>query len=81
MGGRSAWDETAVLAAVRGETSCFNVERGRYSMVGDNGEDEWAPDENGPHARITEKLSKAEVGRVIDGLMVREPRNARRNGP
>lgn len=75
MGGRSAWDETAVLVAVRGWEKYCNAERGTYRMVGDKGDDEWAPDaENGRHLRITEKLSKAEVGRVIDGLMTRPPR-------
>ena len=74
MGGRSAWDETAVLAAVRGEETYFNVNRGRYRITGADGADEWAPDENGPHVRITEKLPKAEVGRIIDGLMLRPPR-------
>jgi len=74
MGGRSSWDETAVLAAVRGEDSYFNVNRGRYRMVGRDGADEWAPDENGPHVRITEKMPKAEVGRIIDELIMRRPK-------
>ncbi len=70
MGGRSAWDETAVLAAVRGEARYFNVYRGRYRMIGNNGENEWAPDEeNGPHARLGEKVHKREVGAVIDELI------------
>ena len=74
VGGRSAWDETAVLAAVRGEESLFNVHRGTYRMVGTDGADEWAPDEeNGPHLRITEKTSKTEVGRIIDELICRGP--------
>ena len=76
MGGRSSWDETAVLAAVRGETSYFNVVRGTYRMVGNDGTDEWAPSEDGPHIRITEKLSKTEVGRTIDELMCRPPAKA-----
>ena len=72
MGGRAAWDETAVLIAVRGTERYFNVERGTYRMVGGDGDNEWAPDaENGPHLRVTEKLSKAEVGRIIDELMLR----------
>ena len=76
MGGRSAWDETAVLVAVRGIEPYFNAERGTFRMVGNKGDNEWAPDaENGRHLRITEKLSKAEVGRVIDGLMTRKPKN------
>ena len=74
MAGRAAWDETAVLVAVRGIEPYFNVERGTYRMVGDKGDDEWAPDaEDGPHLRITEKVSKAEVGRVIDELICRGP--------
>ena len=73
MGGRSSWDETAVLAAVRGETSYFNIAHGTYRMVGNDGTNEWAPSEGGPHIRITEKLAKAEVGRMIDELICRPP--------
>lgn len=74
MGGRAAWDETAVLAAVRGIEPYFNAERGMFRMVGKKGGDEWVPDaENGPHIRLTEKVSKFEVARVIDGLMTRKP--------
>jgi hypothetical protein len=73
LGAREA--QTAVLAAVRGESSYFNVNRGRYRMIGKDGEDEWSPEENGPHMRITEKVSKAEVGRIIDELILRGPCN------
>ena len=74
MGGRAAWDETAVLAAVRGEDSYFNVHRGTYKMVGADGADVWIPDEaNGPHLRITEKMNKLDVARVIDELICRKP--------
>lgn len=76
MGGRSAWDETAVLVAVRGIEPYFNAERGTFRMVGNKGDNEWAPDaENGPHIRITEKVSKFEVARVIDELMTRPPKH------
>ena len=74
MGGRSAWDETAVLAAVRGIEPYFNANRGTYRMVGNDGSDEWAPCEDGPHIRLTEKLPKAEIGRIIDELMLRKPK-------
>ena len=71
-GGRSAWDETAVLIAVRGTDHLFNVERGTYRMTGEAGEDVWTADEkNGPHRRVVEKVSKKEVGRIIDELMCR----------
>ena len=75
MGGRAAWDETAALIAVRGTERYFNVARGTYRMVGAEGADEWAPDdERGPHLRVTERLSKAEIARLIDELMLRPPR-------
>ena len=74
-GGRAAWDETAVLAAVRGTDEYFNVHRGTYRMVGTNGDDEWVPDEEkGPHIRLTEKLNKEEVGKIIDELICRGPK-------
>jgi hypothetical protein len=45
-------------------------------MVGNKGDNTWSPDaEKGPHLRITEKVSKAEVGRVIDELICRKPKN------
>jgi hypothetical protein len=76
MGGRAAWDETAVLIAVRGINPYFNASRGTFRMVGDNGNNEWAPDEeNGPHLRVTERMPKAEVGRIIDELMTRAPKH------
>ena len=72
--GRSAWDETAVLIAVRGIDPYFGHERGIYRMVGDNGNDEWIADPESPNCRVIEKLPKAAVGRIIDGLMLRPPR-------
>ena len=74
MGGRAAWDETAVLAAIRGEESYFNVHRGTYKMIGDTGENVWIPDEeNGPHLRLAEKVNKIEVAKIIDELICRPP--------
>ncbi len=62
--------------AVRGIEPYFNAERGTFRMVGKKGDNEWAPDaENGPHIRITEKMSKFEVARVIDELMTRKPKH------
>ena len=77
MGGRSAWDETAVLIAVRGDRpDYFNINRGTYRMVGKAGDDEWVPDEESRNCRVSEKLAKAEIGRIIDELICRGPRAA-----
>lgn len=73
-GGRAAWDQTAVLAAVRGAESYFNVERGVLTVDAGNGSNVWKASQDGPHMRITEKVPKADVARVIEGLMM-QPRS------
>ena len=73
MGGRSAWDETAVIVAVRGAERYCHVERGTYRMLGNDGEDEWAPGEDGKHLRLQAKISKAQFGELIDELICRGP--------
>ena len=72
--GRSAWDETAVLIAVRGIEPYFGCERGTYRMVGNEGEDEWRPDPASRDCRVTEAISKAEIGRVLAPLMLQSPK-------
>lgn len=69
--GHPSWDQTAVLIAVRGWERYFGLERGRYEMVGDKGENRWIADERSICGRVTEKLSKAEVARILDELMCR----------
>jgi len=78
MGGRSAWDETAVLVAVRGADRYCYVERGTYRMTGDDGEDEWAPGEDGRHLRMQARISKAQFGELIDELICRVPQAGRK---
>lgn len=73
MAGHPSWDELAVLIAVRGTDRYFNVDRGSYRMVGTEGQNEWVPDSKSINCRVTEKLPKAEVGRVIDELLCRPP--------
>jgi inosine-uridine nucleoside N-ribohydrolase len=73
MGGRSAWDEVAVLVAVRGWEEYFNANYGRYRMVGKDGVNEWSPIEGGPHIRLSEKMPKLQVGKIIDELICRAP--------
>ena len=74
LAGRSAWDETAVLAAVRDTDGYFGVQRGEYRIVDADGTDEWMSDEGkGPHLRLTEKTNKVEIGKIIDELICRKP--------
>ncbi len=75
--GHYSWDQTAVLAAVRGAGKYFNIERGTYRIVNDEGFNEWTPGADGPHARLTEKMPFAEVSRVIDDLIAVAPKGTK----
>ena len=81
MTGHPSWDETAALIAVRGWEPYFNLEHGVFRMVGSAGDDEWMADSASLCGRVTEKLSRAEVAKVIDELMCRPPRRLRAEAP
>lgn len=71
--GHPSWDETAALIAVRGWEKYFNLEHGYFRMVGTDGADEWVADETALGGRVTERLSRDEVGGILDRLMCRQP--------
>lgn len=73
LAGHPSWDETAVLIAVRGWEPYFNLERGRFEMVGTEGDDRWVSDPSSRSGRVVEKLPKEKVGKIIDELMCRSP--------
>ena len=77
LAGHPSWDEAAVLAAVRELSLYFNTERGTFRMVGTNGDDEWISDAASSHLRVTVKMPKTDVGKVIDELMTRPPKARR----
>jgi inosine-uridine nucleoside N-ribohydrolase len=66
--GRSSWDHTTVLVAVRGPADYFDVERGRIA-ISDDGSNGWKPDPEGPHARLLPKMSRSDLADVIEDLM------------
>lgn len=72
--GHSSWDQTAVLAAVRGVGSYFTPEYGTYEMTDDKGRDEWRYDLKSPSCRLLEKTPRTRVAEIIDGLMESVPR-------
>lgn len=80
--GRSSWDQTTVLAAVRGTGKYFGLEHGRFLMVKNTYENEWFADAKIPGGRLVEMMTKKELARVIDELMCRPPRmGAASRGP
>ena len=73
-GGHAAWDQCAVLAAVRGWEHDFGIERGRFDIVNDKGDNAWTVDPGGNHFVLTEKTPRSVVRNMIDDLMARPPR-------
>lgn len=73
---RESWDHTAVLYAVRGARDYWTLsEPGKclmHATLG-YGETDWIPYAKGNHRYLIEKMPSAEVGKVIDELMCREP--------
>lgn len=73
-GGRSSYDQTAVLVAVRDTSGYFGLERGTM-RVNDNAAIEWTPNISGNHYRLLNKMPTSELAGVIEGLMMHHPVN------
>ena len=71
--GRSSWDQTAVLTAVRGVSPYFDKENGKITVARD-GSNTWEADPSGPHARLLPKMPVDEVAKVIEDLMMTPPK-------
>lgn len=73
IAGHPAWDQTAVLVAVRGWERYCDLQHGDYKMVGEKGDNVWEEREKSINGRIIPQkgCSREDVGRVIDELMCR----------
>ena len=71
--GRMSWDETAALVGVRGCGDYFGTVKGRM-IVAPNGESTWVSDPNGTMERLVWKMPKEELTRVIEDLMMHQPK-------
>ena len=70
--GRSSWDETAVLVAVKGFEPYYSVESGSI-IVNDNGSNSWDKDGNNQFY-LVEKLPHEQVQQLINNLMQHQPK-------
>jgi len=69
--GRMSWDETAVLAAVKGASFAFGEVNG--TMVAEpSGHNRWLNGENGKHSYLTFKKSPDEISGIIEGYIMHE---------
>ncbi|WP_217447622.1 nucleoside hydrolase [Maribellus comscasis] len=78
-GGRSSYDQTAVLVAVRGVRNYFDMESGTM-VVKDRAVIDWIPDENGNHYRLIDKMPKRDLAVIIEDLMIQKPAKLKYSG-
>ncbi|HVS96056.1 MAG TPA: nucleoside hydrolase [Puia sp.] len=71
--GRSSWDETAVLIAIKGYWPWYALHRGTIHVKPD-GSDFWEPSDEGRHFYIQETRPPAEVQAVINTLIQHQPK-------
>ena len=70
--GRQSWDQTAVLAAVRGPAPHFSTVRGRITVAAD-GSNTWTYAPDGPHAYLVQKAPVEKTTHTIEDLMMHTP--------
>jgi len=74
VNGRSSWDETAALVGVRGCRNYFATVKGRM-IVAPSGDNTWEDDPNGPpHEHLIWEMPKEEVARIIEDMMMHQPK-------
>jgi len=69
--GRSSWDETAVLVAVKGPDAYYSLQPGRIQVAAD-GSNTWDATSNGHHYLI-ERLPTETVQQIINALIMHQP--------
>ncbi|MGZ5255934.1 MAG: nucleoside hydrolase [Flavitalea sp.] len=69
--GRSSWDETAVLVAVKGYQPWYRLEKGRMT-VAEDGTNAWTK-ESSPHSYLVEVQSPIVIQRLINKLIMHQP--------
>ena len=71
--GRMSWDQTAVLVAIKGYEQFFDVERGTFMVVDEEGANSWKADPEGRDLRLKERISPSELSSVIERYMMHQP--------
>ncbi|MCC5843071.1 MAG: nucleoside hydrolase [Verrucomicrobia bacterium] len=70
--GRPSWDQTAVLAAVRGPAPYWTLSPPGRNVPEADGSNHWENDPEGNHVYLVESMPPSGVARVISQLMVHE---------
>ena len=78
LNNREAWDQTAVLFAVRGASNYWRLSEPGFCLMHarvSHGYNEWIPAPQKQHRFLIEALPPSEVGKVIEDLMLEAPRS------
>jgi len=70
--GRRSWDQTAVLAAVKGFEPYFGYKTGWF-ITSLDGSSQWKDDPDGMHKHLVMKMSADSMAHKIEGLMMHQP--------
>jgi pyrimidine-specific ribonucleoside hydrolase len=73
--GRMSWDQTAVLAAIRGHEPWYTLQAGRIT-IDEQGRNTWNKPGTG-HYHLVEKMSSTEVTKIVNDLMMHVPAGTR----
>ncbi|WP_099465393.1 nucleoside hydrolase [Parabacteroides provencensis] len=71
--GRMSWDLTAVLVAVKGYEPYYDVERGTFKVVDNEGTNSWTPGSDGKDLCLKEKVPHAEMAAILENYMMHQP--------
>lgn len=71
--GRSSWDLTAVLAAVRDPKFYWDIKEDGYNQVGQDGKNVWSPTPNRGHSYLVTRVPQTDMGLILDNLMTLPP--------
>ena len=77
---RESWDQTAVLYAVRGERDYWTLSEPGLCLMHHrviHGHSEWIPAAGRQHRFLIPKMPTAELGKVIEDMMIEPPRTAK----
>lgn len=70
--GRSSWDQTAVLVAVKGFDKYFDIKYGTMTVL-PNGNNTWQDKAAGQHGQLIPKIPKEDLAVLIEDLMMHQP--------
>lgn len=71
--GRNSWDQTAVLVAIKGHDSYFNLKTGTIVINDTTGANKWIDNPDGEHAYLIKKRPENEIAGIIENYMKHQP--------